>query len=93
MIGLGARELIEAGLLPALVDPIWNINPILSDKSAPGEVLKSLFGYNDNPALTEVLVYIAYLVGIGWLLRLKRVQTRSAAIIKEPWKPCRSLTG
>lgn len=81
MIGLGAHELIEAGLLPALVDPIWNVNPILSDKSVPGELLKSLFGYNGNPSLTEMLAYVGYLVGIGWLLRLKHVQTRSAAVI------------
>ncbi len=76
MIGLGAHELIEAGLLPALVDPIWNVNPILSDKSVPGELLKSLFGYNGNPALTEALAYVGYLVGIGWLLRLKRTPAR-----------------
>jgi len=82
MIGLGAHELIEAGLLPALVDPIWNVNPILSDTSAPGALLKSLFGYNDSPALTEGLAYVGYLIGIGWLLRLKRVQTRSAAVIE-----------
>jgi high-affinity iron transporter len=72
MVGLGAHELIEAGLLPALVDPIWNINPILSDKSVPGELLKSLFGYNGSPALTEALAYVAYLVGVGWLLRGRR---------------------
>ena len=35
------------------VDPRWKINPILNDESAPGELLKSLFGYNSNPALTE----------------------------------------
>jgi high-affinity iron transporter len=68
MVGLGAHELIEAGLLPAVVDPLWNVNPILSDKSMPGELLKSLFGYNGNPALTEALAYIAYLGAIGWAL-------------------------
>jgi high-affinity iron transporter len=78
MIGLGTHELIEASLLPALVDPLWNINPILSDKSLPGELLKSLFGYNGNPALTEVLAYVAYLVAVVWALRLKRTAARRA---------------
>jgi high-affinity iron transporter len=68
MVGLGMHELIEAGLLPAVVDPIWNLNPILDDKSAPGEFFKTLFGYNGNPALTEALVYVAYLAGMGWLV-------------------------
>lgn len=78
MIGLGAHELIEAGLLPALVDPLWNINPILSDKSVPGELLKSLFGYNGNPALTEALAYVAYLVGVGWLMFRRPVAAQNA---------------
>ncbi|MGC8781251.1 MAG: FTR1 family iron permease [Anaerolineae bacterium] len=79
MIGLAAHELIEAGLLPAVIDPLWNINPILSDKSLPGELLKSLFGYNGNPALTEALAYVGYLVGIGWLLRSGRPSTPDGA--------------
>ena len=78
MIGLGAHELIEAGLLPALVDPLWNINPLLSDQSAAGELLKSLFGYNGAPALAEVLAYMAYLVGVGWLMFRRPVATQSA---------------
>ncbi len=80
MIGLGAHELIEAGLLPALVDPIWNVNPILSDKSIPGELLKSLFGYNGNPALTEALAYVAYLVGVGWIVLLRPTPARGATV-------------
>jgi high-affinity iron transporter len=80
MIGLGAHELIEAGLLPAIVDPLWNINPILSDKSVPGELLKSLFGYNGNPALTEALAYIAYLVGVGWLVLLRPTPAQGATV-------------
>lgn len=81
MIGLGAHELIEAGLLPALVDPLWNLNPILSDKSTPGMLLKSLFGYNDNPTLTEAVVYVGYLVGVSALLRVKRIPAQRAAVV------------
>jgi high-affinity iron transporter len=68
MIGLGVHELIEGGVLPAVIDPLWNINTFLSDKSVVGELLKSLFGYNGNPALTEALAYVAYLAGVGWLV-------------------------
>jgi high-affinity iron transporter len=78
MVGLGVHELIEASLLPALVDPLWNFNPLLSDQSVVGESLKSLFGYNGNPALTEVLAYGAYLVAVVAALGLKRAPARTA---------------
>lgn len=80
MIGLAAHELIEAGLLPALVDPLWNVTSLLSDKSTAGELLKSLFGYNSNPALSEVLAYIAYLVGVGWLALRRPVTAQGVPV-------------
>lgn len=72
MVGLGVHELIEAGVLPAIVDPLWNINAVLSDSSTFGELLKGLFGYRGNPALTEVMAYAGYLVLIGWALTRAR---------------------
>lgn len=58
----------EAGIVPDLVDPLWNVNGIVSDNSTVGELLKGLFGYNGNPALTEVLAYLAYIAAVGWVL-------------------------
>lgn len=34
--GLGVHELNEAGLIPAVIEHVWDINPILSDKSQLG---------------------------------------------------------
>ncbi len=67
MVALGIHELVEASLLPAVVDPLYNINPILSDKSTLGALLKGLLGYNGNPALIETLAYVIYLASVGWL--------------------------
>jgi high-affinity iron transporter len=64
LVAYGVHEFNEAGLIPAIIDPLWDINPILSDKSEIGLLLKALFGYNGNPTLTEVLAYVTYLVGI-----------------------------
>lgn len=72
MVGLGVHELIEAGVLPAIVDPLWDINPVLNESSTFGELLKSLFGYRGNPALTEVIAYAGYLALIGWALTRAR---------------------
>ncbi len=67
--GLGVHELNEAGLIPAVIEHVWDINPILSDKSQLGLLLKALVGYHGNPSLTEVAAYLLYLGGIGWVVR------------------------
>jgi high-affinity iron transporter len=79
MVGLGIHEFIEAGLVPPVVDPLWNFNPLLSDQSVVGGLLKSLFGYNGDPALTEVLAYGLYLIVVVSILRLTRAPSRSTA--------------
>ena len=61
MVAYGVHELNEAGWIPAIIYPVWDINHILSDKSQLGLVLKALFGYNGNPSLTEVLAYVTFL--------------------------------
>ncbi len=62
MVSYGFHELIEAGLLPALMDPVYDINTLLSDGQGTGLLLKTLFGYNANPALTESVAYVLYFV-------------------------------
>jgi high-affinity iron transporter len=62
MVAYGFHELIEAGAIPAIVDPIYDINPILNDKEGLGLLLKTLFGYNGNPALSESIAYVVYFV-------------------------------
>jgi high-affinity iron transporter len=73
----GLHEFAEAGLLPSLVEEVWNTKNILSDTSVLGSILRSLVGYNDNPSLLEVVGYLGYWVVVltsirwwtGWLDR------------------------
>ncbi len=69
LVAHGVHELNEVGWIPAVIDPIWNINHILDEKSAVGQMLNALFGYNGNPSLTEVLAYISYVVVIVAAMR------------------------
>lgn len=64
MVGLGVSELNQAGIIPPIILHVWDFNPILSDKSDIGLVLKALVGYNSNPSLTSVIGYVVYLAGI-----------------------------
>ena len=82
LVAHGVHELIEAGLIPAIIDPVWDINHILSDNSEFGLILKALFGYNGNPALTEVLAYLGYFAILGTILirnQRDQIKTEPAA--------------
>ncbi len=67
LLATSIHEFHEAGLIPAIVDPLWNTNAILNETSTLGAFLKALFGYNGNPSLVEVLAYAGYLALVGWL--------------------------
>ncbi len=56
----GIHELQEAGWIPVITEHVWNLKPLLDDKSTGGAILRTLVGYNDNPSLLEVLSYIGY---------------------------------
>jgi high-affinity iron transporter len=49
-----------------MYDPSY---PSRFEKSLFGSILVGLFGWNDNPALVEVFIYVSYLIGIYLLIR------------------------
>jgi len=66
----GVHELQEAGVLPVIVDHVWDINHILDENSTGGSILKALFGYNGNPSLLETVSYVVYYLVIGVVIGL-----------------------
>lgn len=70
LVGYGIHEFNEAGWIPSLIAPIYNINHLLDDKGALGLLLKALFGYNGNPSLTETIGYLGYFISLGLVLWL-----------------------
>lgn len=78
LVAHGVHELQEAGIIPIVVEHIWDMNPtVLSDGRFPllhekgmiGSIFKSLFGYNGNPSLIEVLSYVAYMLLVWQIWR------------------------
>jgi high-affinity iron transporter len=70
LVAHGVHEFNEVGWIPAVVEHLWDVNPILNETSTLGLMLKALFGYNGNPSLTEVLAYFLYLATV--MLGLRR---------------------
>lgn len=85
MIAYGVHELQEAGIIPIINEHVWNINNILDENSPLGQILKGLVGYNGNPSLIEVTVYVSFLVGIiiFYVVRRMRYQAPLPAGIAE----------
>ena len=71
LVAHGVHELQEAGIIPVVIEHLWDINPalnpdgtysVLHEKGLLGSIFVSLFGYNGNPSLLEALSYFAYLI-------------------------------
>ena len=66
LLAHGIHEFHETGIIPPVVEHVWNINHILPEKSTFGRFLTAIFGYNGNPSLVEVVIYPVYLALVLW---------------------------
>lgn len=71
LIAHGIHELQEAGVIPIIIEHIWDINNMINEKTGFGSLIKGVFGYNGNPSLLEFIAYILYLSSVGMLWRKK----------------------
>ncbi len=79
LVAHGVHEFNEVGLIPAVIEQVWDLNPILDENSALGQILKALLGYNGNPSLTEVLAYFLYLGSAAvWGISSRKQGSREA---------------
>ena len=69
MAAQSAAFLEKAGAVTALDRTLWDSSGILSEKSLLGRMLHTLLGYNDQPSVLQVLVYVATLIVIFGLMR------------------------
>ncbi|HNM38067.1 MAG TPA: FTR1 family protein, partial [Anaerolineales bacterium] len=61
LVAHGIHEFNEVGWIPSIIEHVWDVNAVVIETSVVGELLKTLFGYNGNPSLTEVIGYFVYL--------------------------------
>jgi len=74
----GLDHLISLGVLPTLVDPVWDTSRLLDDSHGLGKILADFAGYRAYPALSEVLIWLAYWVLV--LYSLRRLGRKAAGL-------------
>ncbi|MDO8491026.1 MAG: iron uptake transporter permease EfeU [Dehalococcoidia bacterium] len=61
LLAHGIHEFHEAGLIPPVIEHVWDTNSFLPEKETLGRFLTAIFGYNGNPSLVEVVAYGTFL--------------------------------
>ncbi len=80
MAANAAGKLVHAGLIPALVQSMWNTASILPQHSILGRFLAILIGYQENPDGMQVAFY---LVTVGIIVMFaKKLTPKKAPILK-----------
>ncbi|HEU5318607.1 MAG TPA: FTR1 family protein, partial [Chloroflexota bacterium] len=85
MLRYAVHEFEEVGLVPPLVERVWDTGAILPDGEGPGAVLAALVGYTAHPSLAQVIAYVAYFAVVllavvrPWAEREPRGQSLASA--------------
>ena len=80
LVAHGVHEFNEISWIPSVIEHVWDVNALIDENSIIGELLKTLFGYNGNPSLTEMIGYFGYMIIVTFLF------TRSSAVKKSNTK-------
>lgn len=78
----GLHEFQEAFGAPILKEEIWNINhlPVIGEDAGLGKFMKSIFGYNGNPELLELMVWAGWLTFATWVTGTHKLFARKRTI-------------
>lgn len=75
-----ARFLVQADLLPSLVNPLWDTSWLLANGSLAGRFLHTLVGYEAMPSGMQAAFYLATAILIVTGMRLARYQPPKVSI-------------
>ena len=81
LVADAVQNMQELGWLPVLSSPMWHSARFLSQDSAFGDVMHSVFGYSDAPTPLQLLMYVGYLaiVIVAYLKLRPRLVSRPEA--------------
>ena len=74
-----AGKLVQADVLPTLIDPLWDSSWLLTDESVVGNMLHVLVGYTAQPSGIQMVFYATTVVLLLIGMRLSRGVTPARA--------------
>lgn len=80
MAAQGAAFLVQADILPALGESVWDTSALIADDGILGRLLHTLIGYTARPYGIQVLFYVLTLAGILGLMKTVNRSDRANAI-------------
>jgi high-affinity iron transporter len=84
LVAHGIHEFNEINWIPSIVEHVWDVNSFIDETSVSGELLKTLFGYNGNPSLTEMIGYFVYLAIVTFFFTRSTAVKKSGAKAPQP---------
>jgi high-affinity iron transporter len=69
MASQAAGFLVQAGVLPGLIEPVWNTSAWLPEHGPIGAVLHALLGYDDQPSAMQIIFFAVIFAVIATLMR------------------------
>ena len=65
-----AANLVQAGWLPGLLEPVWDSSRLVAERGALGQALHALVGYTERPSATQLIAFAITLAGLAGASRL-----------------------
>lgn len=83
LVAKGVHEFQEIGALPTFVEQAWEFSFLDPATTTLGAYLKTMFGWDPDPSLLQVVAYWTYLISVG--LRFSRMTALAKpAAVKSP---------
>jgi high-affinity iron transporter len=70
MAGQAAGLLVQAGVLPGLIEPVWDASALLPEQSPLGQLLHVLAGYDDRPSAMQLIAFFMTFAAITTVTRI-----------------------
>lgn len=80
LVAHGIHEFNEINWIPSIIEHVWDVNSFINEESVFGQLLNTLFGYNGNPSLTEMIGYVIYLGVVAVLFNYNSIKRDNKAI-------------